>query len=114
MPSGTLGPPDLSFQLLVFIRALLVNMTYFMCYLVRKSANADGGQGADGQRARALQIRYKRTHVNSHDGQFRKKFALLLEGARPVAVVKASCCHAHMAGEMPVSAESLASLSRCS
>eukprot|EP00965_Chrysotila_dentata_P201472 6180587-Pleurochrysis_carterae.AAC.1 len=57
MSSGTLGLPDLSFQLLVFVRASLV-MTSFMCCLVRGSAKADGGQGADGQqRARALQIR---------------------------------------------------------
>eukprot|EP00965_Chrysotila_dentata_P131478 4346410-Pleurochrysis_carterae.AAC.1 len=30
----------------------------------------------------------KRTHVNRHDDHFLKKIALLLEGARPVAVVQ--------------------------
>eukprot|EP00965_Chrysotila_dentata_P004948 162051-Pleurochrysis_carterae.AAC.1 len=56
MPSGTLGPPDRSFHLLVFIRALFVK-TSFVCCLVRRSAKVGGGQGGDRQRARALQIR---------------------------------------------------------
>eukprot|EP00965_Chrysotila_dentata_P175868 5805527-Pleurochrysis_carterae.AAC.1 len=46
MPSGSLGvgPPDLSFQFLVFIRALFV-MTADICCLARRSAKgkADGG-----------------------------------------------------------------------
>eukprot|EP00965_Chrysotila_dentata_P252125 6210503-Pleurochrysis_carterae.AAC.1 len=58
-----------------------------MCCRARRSAKADGGQGGDGQSARA-QNSGKRTHAIVCEERFSQEFGLVFEVARFLACVQ--------------------------